>query len=156
MKKNFFLIILVALFSVFVIAGNDNNQIGKEIKNTEWKLLSEKNGVQIYFKYENCNDEVNDIHQENVVLKVVNTTNQNITIEWDTELWYNDNCRTCNMKNGENHNKIQLNAGETKIGSCEKRHQLRELVIFSKFTKYENKVNLTKFQLNNIVVNIRN
>jgi len=156
MKKNIFLVFLAALISVCVYAGNENNQNSKEIKNTDWKLLTEKNGVKIYFKYENCSDEVNDIHQENVVLKVVNTTIQNIIVEWDSELWYNDNCRTCNMKNGENHNKIQLNASETKIGSCEKRHQLRELVIFSKFTKYENKVKLTKFQLNNVTVNIIN
>ena len=121
---------------------------------TKWQLLTEQNGVQVYYRYENFDDNVNDIHQQMAVLKFVNTTNQNLSLEWDLEAWYNDVCTTCGKNDKEHHFSTQLNAGETKIGNFEKRATQRELLIFSKFTNMENRVSLTKFKLANLKISI--
>lgn len=121
---------------------------------TKWQLLTEQNGVQVYFRYENFDDNVNDIHQQMAVLKFVNTTNQNLSLEWDLEVWYNGVCNTCGKKDKEHHFTTQLNAGETKTGNFEKRGTQRELLIFSKFNNMENKAVLTKFNLANLKISI--
>lgn len=121
---------------------------------TKWQFLKEQSGVQIYYRYENCDDNVNGLHQQMAVLKFVNTTSQNITAEWDLEAWYNDICTTCGKIDKEHHFSTQLNAGETKIGNFEKRGTQRELLIFAKFTNMENKVELTKFNLANLKISI--
>ncbi len=128
--------------------------ISKAENPTKWQLLTEQSGVQVYYRYENCDDNVNDLHQQMAVLKFVNTTNQNITAEWDLEAWYNDVCTTCGKKDKEQHFSTQLNAGETKIGNFEKRGTQRELLIFAKFTNMDNKVKLTKFNLANLKISI--
>lgn len=121
---------------------------------TKWQLLTEKSGVQVYFRYENCDDNINDIHQQMAVLKFVNTTNQNLSVEWDLEAWYNNVCTTCGKNDKEHHFSTQLNAGETKIGNFEKRGTQRELLIFAKFNNMDNKVKLTKFNLANMKISI--
>jgi len=151
--KNYILLFVMIIFL-------NNSSIGKpgtasadqQKVNKEWKLLMEKNGIQVYYVYENCDDVVNDIHQENAVLKFVNTTDKNLSIEWDLKIWYNGSCINCVKNDKEHHFSIQINAGETKKGSCETRLLNRELVIFSKFLNMENKSILTKFELQNVLV----
>ncbi len=153
MKNYILLFVMVAFLNNFsignqIVKNSDQQQVKKE-----WKLLMEKNGVQVYYVYEECHDITNGIHQENAVLKFVNTTNKKLTIDWDLKIWYNGKCVNCDKNDKEHHFAIQLNAGETKKGSCETRYKNRELVIFSKFLNMKNKSTLSKFELHNVKVN---
>jgi hypothetical protein len=141
--------ILIILFALIAFSANT-----KAENPTKWILHSEQNGVQVYYRYENCDDNVNDIHQQMVILKFVNTTNQNLSVEWDLEAYYNDICTTCGKKDKEQHFSTQLSAGEIKIGNFENRATQKELLIFAKFTKMESKVKLTKFNLANMKISI--
>jgi hypothetical protein len=143
---------MVAFLNNFSIGNQTVNNINQQQAKKEWKLLMQKNGVQVYYLYEDCHDIVNGIHQENAVLKFVNTTDKNLSIDWDLKIWYNGNCINCDKNDKEHHFAIQLNAGETKKGNCETRSQNRELVIFSKFLNMENKSFLTKFELQNLEI----
>ncbi len=150
--KNYVLIILaLCFFGSYSIANTSKNAEQQQVKK-EWKLLMEKNGIQVYYSYEDCHDIVNGIHQENAVLKFVNTTDKNLSIDWDLKIWYNNNCVNCDENEKEHHFTLKLNAGETKKGSCETRSKNRELVIFSKFLNMENKSTLSKFELQNFIV----
>ena len=151
MKKSLILFVLIAIISNFGFSGNPsvNNQA---IKPKTWTLLMEKNGIQVFYKYADCNDLKNGVFQEMAYLKLVNTTNLNVSIEWDLKRWYDDKCVNCDSNNPEHHLSFKLNAGETKSGSCENRFEVRELSIFSKFLNMENKSVLTKFSLDNFVV----
>jgi len=155
--KNYLLSFVMLAFMTNISIGNQsvNNTEQQKVKN-EWKLLIEKNGVQVYYIYEDCHDIINGIHQENAVLKFVNTSDKNLTMDWDLKKWYNGSCANCDKNDAEHHFSIQLNGGETIKGSCETRNTKRELVIFSKFLNMENKSVLTKFELQNIVVKLIN
>ncbi len=156
MKKTVFLTLFLILFTYCSMFSLTTKTTTITVKNKEWKLFTNKDGIQIYFKYEECHDIKNGIHQEEVVLKLVNTTDKNIQISWDLEKWYNDNCKGCDTFDKENHFSIMINASETKIGSCETRYDFRELIIFSKFLNMENTSTLTKFNIKNITTTILN
>ncbi len=153
MKNYILLFVMVAFLNSFSIGQQSVKKSDQQQAKKEWKLVAEKNGIQVYSVYENCDDNVNDIHQENAVLKFVNTTDQKLAIAWDLKIWYNGECINCDKNESEHHFAIQLNAGETKKGSCENRNISRELLVFSKFLNMENKYLLTKFELQNINVN---
>jgi len=140
-----FLLIIIAIFAVSI-------QTKAEYP-VKWQLLTEKSGVQVFYRYEKIDDLANGIHQMMAVLKFVNTTNQNLSVEWDLEAFYNDICTTC-KKDKEYHFSTSLNAGETKIGNYDKRDKERGLLIFAKFTNMENRSELTKFNLANLRINI--
>lgn len=151
MKKSVLIIVLLALISNLGFSGNPsvNNQTQKP---KTWTLLFEKSGIQVFYKYADCNDVKNGIFQEMAYLKLVNTTNLNVTLDWDLKRWLNDKCVNCESNNPEHHFSFKLNAGETKSGSCENRFEFRELSVFSKFLNMDNKATLTKFSLENFIV----
>ncbi|MFZ4414134.1 MAG: hypothetical protein ACOYOV_13710 [Bacteroidales bacterium] len=152
MKKYIILFVMLLFFSNYTKGNQSNNNSEQQPTKKEWKLLFEKNGVQVYAIYEDCDDIINGIHQENAVLKFVNTTDRNLSIDWDLKIWYNGSCVNCDKNEKEHHFATHLKAGETKRGSCETRNINRELVIFSKFLNMENKSVLTNFELQNVQV----
>ncbi len=151
MRKNLLIIVLLVLISNLGFSGNPtvNNQ---SIKPKAWTLLMEKSGIQVFYKYADCNDEKNGIFQEMAYLKFVNTTNMNVALDWDLKRWLDDKCVNCDSNNPEHHFSFKLNAGETKSGTCENRSDFRELSIFSKFLNMQNRTTLTKFSLENFIV----
>jgi hypothetical protein len=155
MKNQILLFVMLALFCNSSIGNQSIRNADQQKAKKEWKLLMEKNGVQVYYTYENTNDVINGIHEENAVLKLVNTTDKNLVIDWDLKIWYNESCVNCDKNEAEHHFSIQLNAGETKKGSYETRNINRSLIIFSKFLNMENKSVLTKFELQNLSIQLK-
>ena len=145
--KYYFLVLFIfASFNSFSI-----NEFNKTEDKDEWQLYSEKNGVQIYYKTQECRIESQGLHQEYVLLKFVNTTDENLIVEWDNELWYNNVCRTCGSKTNEHHYEISLSSGDSVEGGCSLDSE-RKLRIFSKFLNLQSKSQLTKFELVNITI----
>lgn len=135
MKKLLATIIMV--FALFIFST-------PELKAQEdgWKLRKEVNGVQIYEKLKEDRDSINDLHQEIILLKFLNTTSQDIKITWKLERWYGNKCVGCDsLNNAENTFSITLDGGEEERGV---------LKIFRKFLNRENKEILTKYRLKNI------
>jgi hypothetical protein len=151
MKKNILLLFIVAIISNFGIC-KASNIISKAEQPKSWTLLMEKSGIQVFYKYADCNDLKNGIFQEMVYLKIVNTTNLNVVLDWDLKTWINNECSNCTNNSKEHHFSIKVNAGDFKSGSCETRSEFRELAIFSRFLNMENKYLLTKFSLENFTV----
>ncbi len=146
-----FIIALVFIFSQNIHAGNNDKSTTNDIK---WELYKEVNGVQIFYSTQECNDPQNGIFQELVFLKFVNTTEVSFKIDWDEELWYDNKCWTCNksdLDRQEDHNSIELQAGESLVGVCTDRRN-KELIIFSRYTNNKG-VGLTKFEFLNLQVN---
>lgn len=115
----------------------------------QWTLYGEESGVQIYYKYQECNKPTDGIFKEYVLLQFLNTSEASIAISWDNELWYNNVCQTCKSENGEYHYEINLGPGESIEGDCNDNYDLR---LFSKFLNYRDKATLTKFDLKNLTV----
>ena len=147
MKRFFFPISLafITLVSTTLSASNP----------TDWETYFENNSIKIEFAYQNC-EYIEQFNSEYVIFKITNYTNKNLTIQWEDQLWYDENCINCETNNAENRKRITILASSSSEGKCNINNNLR---IFSKFTsKLEdmpgvNKINaLTKFELTNLKI----
>ena len=147
MKRFFFPITLafITLVSTTLSASNP----------ADWDTYFENNSIKIEFAYQNC-EYIEQFNSEYVIFKITNYTNKNLTIKWEYQLWYDENCVNCETNNPENRRQITILASSSSEGECNINNNLR---IFSKFTeKLEympgiNKINaLTKFELTNLKI----
>ncbi len=139
---------LTAIISGTVFSQNSVKTINNQ--NTEWKLYNEINDIQIFVQNCNCHDNANGIHQEYILLKILNTSLQNKKISWSEKLYYNGNCVNCDEKNSELFFETELLPNQEKHGNCIDNYETFR--IFSKFLNYKDKPYLTKYELINIVV----
>ena len=121
----------------------------------DWETYFENDSIKIEFTYQNC-EYIEQFNSEYVIFKITNHTNNNLTIQWEDQLWYDENCINCETNNSENRRQIIILATTSSEGKCNINNDLR---IFSKFTsKLEdmpgiNKINaLTKFELTNLKI----
>ncbi len=122
-------------------------------QDSDWELYKEINGVQIYQKVTECHDAANGLHQELILLKFVNTTDQDMELSWTLEAWYDGECSTCDdPDNAEYQFELTLSSGETATGTCDI-SEGKTLRIFKGFLDKEGTATLTKFELNNMEVN---
>lgn len=129
------------------------NSLTINAQETDWKLYKETNGVQVYQMTKECHDDANGLHQELILLKVINTTSQNMKVSWTLEAWYDNKCTTChNPDDPEYQFSVKVNAGESVSGSCDI-SEGQTLKIFKGFLNKENTAKLTKFELNNLKAN---
>jgi len=134
-KRIFQLILITLIFTSFCL----NAQNSKE-----WLLHKESNGIQIFYKYTDCNLPSEGIYKEMVLLKFVNTTQLPLKIRWQREAWYEGKCTSC----GSDEYKfvLEIPAGETIVGDCDI-YAPSKLKIFSKFLDLKSNVHLEKFNL---------
>lgn len=140
------LISTLLLFSLFFISAASFSSNGDK----EWTLHKEVNGIQIYYKYIDCNIPSEGYYREQVLLKFVNTTQTPLKIRWQKEAWYEGKCTSC----GKDEYKFELEipAGETVVGDCDI-YSPSKLKIFSKFLDLKSEVHLEKFNIAVIDVN---
>lgn len=124
-----------------------------KVKSTVWQLLESNEFIDINYKYEECELLSQGTHDENVYLQIKNKTGSAITVEWNTEYWYNQKCYGCEGSNLENHKTIYLAPNTTIEGVCAKDVN-PALVIFSKMLNVETNSVLTNFNLRNIKATI--
>jgi len=147
MKRFFYLTTLafITLISTTLSASNP----------ADWETYFENDSIKIEFTYQNC-EYIEQFNSEYVIFRITNHTNNNLTIQWEGQLWYDENCINCETNNSENRRQIIISATTSSEGKCNINNDLR---IFSKFTsKLEdmpgiNKINaLTKFELTNLKI----
>ena len=121
----------------------------------DWETYFENDSIKIEFAYQNC-EYIEQFNSEYVIFKITNYTNKNLTIQWEDQLWYDENCINCETNNAENRKQITILASSSSEGKCNINNNLR---IFSKFTSNledmpgVNKINaLTKFELTNLKI----
>ena len=137
-------LVLLLIFSMISYAEAPNN----------WTTYYSDNDVKIEYQYTNC--EYSDrFNQEFVILKMTNLTNNNLSISWVNESWYDKKCINCSEnRTDEALNKVSIPANQLVAGDCDIQDNLR---IFSKFSDriedmpgIKKIVKLTKFKLKNI------
>ena len=138
MKKTFTIFLTALTFLSF-----------SQVKQNDWKLYKNINGIEINYKFQKCHDAHNGIHQELVLFQFVNTTDNDMKIEYDFSLVYT-NSKTETSKTSEQHRQVLLKKRSVYESSC---FENREYTIFSRFLNYEDKSELEKFELINIKAN---
>lgn len=108
-----------------------------QAQDAEWTLFKEIDGVEIYQKSTNCHIIEQGYHRRHILLRFVNTTDQDLKVTWFDELWYDGNCHTCvEPEDPEHFQEVQLAAGETVEGTCALDSE-RALKIFETFLNEE-------------------
>ena len=146
-------LLLLLCFYTFFFAQSSND---------EWVTYLENEKIKIEYQYIDCNYKEKNLarsggfNTEYVMLKITNTHNSKIYVDWNLEVWYDNVCYTCEQESTENRiNPIELNTNEILTGSCITTSG--SLRIFSKFTEdleampgVSKITKLTKFELNDI------
>ena len=159
MKSNR-IFMLAWIFTVIALMGiqegmaNPGNHLPITSLTTEWQLDREVDGIQIYAKRVECHDHMNGIFKEFVMLKFVNTTSQNLRLNWEMELWYDGKCLTCGLASQEYHYSLDLEAGSSLEGSCDKQSP-REVKLHLRLLNYAHVPKLTQYNLANLQVSLR-
>lgn len=118
---------------------------------TEWKLFKEEQGIKFYYKYADC-DFTDKLDAQWVLLKIENTTNKTLLIEWNLYNYFNGVCGLCkNDPNNEAHKEIKLAPNSSIEGECVS-HCPKSLRIFSKFLEFKTDDLLTKFEIKNLIL----
>lgn len=115
---------------------------------SNWSLYKSIDGVNIFTKEADCFPSDN-MNQSVTLIKIVNTNQYNITVEWDLELWYDG---VENQSNGseELHQKIEVKSNGIISGNCELSN--KQLYIYKKFLDFENAKTTTKYILANLMI----
>lgn len=150
MKKISFVFIL--LFSV-IISNAQTVTIGSgNMKSGDWVLYQETGGVQMFYKFSDCNIPDQGPVGEYVLIKLVNTSNADRKVDWDNVLWYNNSCINCENLTDEYHKSIVIPA----LGAVESGCRYDEKSVLNIFSGALNMTGdqwkLTGFEFRNFIV----
>lgn len=96
--------------------------------NNEWTTYYQNEQLEIQFKKADCHDNSNGIHQEKILVKYVNKTNEKLNVSFSRKAVYSNS--TTNSSGNENQHQVTLQPNETKTGTCSDRD--KTLAVFSK------------------------
>lgn len=115
---------------------------------SDWQTYKTTPEVNVFYRTEQCHDEANGIHRENILLKFVNKTDKKVTVFWQLESYTNNECNTCGKD--EYKFSLVLNPKASVEGNCSSvGHDLK---IFVKHLDLPNHKTFTKFELGDLKV----
>ena len=109
-----------------------------------WKHYFENSQLKVEYRYSDCHDEANGIHQQKVLLRFSNLTNSAVDVSFQRKTDYGKGYTT---ENNQQH--LLVPAKGEKEGSCSEKD--KSLFIFSKHLNMDGRT-LQKFELSNINV----
>lgn len=111
----------------------------------EWKSYFKNNEVEVLYRYSDCHDDANGIHQQKILLKFVNQQNKKVEVFYTKQLDFSNHTGTPDVRDFS----VQLEPKATVEGTCTVKDN--RLYIFSKQLNLE-ATKLEKFELKNIIV----
>ena len=144
MKKNLLRLSLF-LFSILF-----TNSLFSQSNN--WELYYSDNNITIEYNYMIC-DFSSTASQEIVVLKFTNLSENNITLNYETQIWHDNKEINTEQNSDEFRKTISIENNEIITTNCD--NKWKEYAIFSAFVHNETNekyVSLTKFELTNITI----
>lgn len=137
--KQIFLIILVLKTLVgYSQIENEKNQI----------YFSD--GVEINIINTDCIDKASGIEKQLLVVELINTNMYAINVSFKKEIWYDNNCQTCNTNSDEYTVNQIIVDNSTVIGGCKSEN--KSLNIFVKMLNLDNVRQLTNYELKDIKI----
>ena len=119
-------------------------------QSNDWELYYSDNEIKIEYNYMIC-DFSSTASQEIVVFRFTNFSENNITLHYETQIWYDGKEINTEQNLDEFRKTINLENNEIITTNCE--NQWKGYSIFSAFVHNETSekyVSLTKFELTNI------
>jgi hypothetical protein len=137
------------IFSLYAISQISTNHVSTvEINHFNWTTYVDNQDFSIEYKRTDC-DVNSGYNQQYFFVRITNKTQNEINLNWEMDLFYNDNCRTCGI--GEYQWQYKLDPLQSVEGECTVGAE-NELRLFSKFVdpNYTNTSELTGFQFSNL------
>lgn len=131
--KQLLLLLLGTVLTTGVYAGSD------------WKLYYEDASIKVYYTYTDCHDVANGLHEEKVILKFENLTDNRLQVTYSKLLLYSTGKETATDTNY----RLELAPKQVLEGNCTTRDNA--MYIFSKMLENPKSI-LKKFDLKNITV----
>jgi len=144
----FILSIFVGVFISLNILASNPVKI-TEFSNSEWVNIYSESGVEISYKVMKCAVGCNHTMQEYVVVKINNTNNQEIKLDFDISIKYENNG---NVIAKSNHKIIELQHNQIIEGVCNNTQAQNKLKISKIYKKNDSGAILSEVSLNNITV----
>jgi len=113
-----------------------------------WQNRYRSADLEINYLSTQCHDEVNNVHKQIIVLQFVNLTDNQLTVNYDKQMWFDGKCTGCD-RSPEHQFTIKLEPRQTIAGSCENRN--KALHVVAKMLNVKSTV-LTKFEIADIKV----
>lgn len=142
--------LFIQSFSVINAQSNsaNNNTFQIAAISNGWNLLTDMSGVFVYAQKVECNRPEDGVFYERVLLRFVNTTEEDLMIEWKLMVWYDGVLWTKVPLKPENFHIISLAGGASVEGACEiDSDYYDDLSLFSRFLNYTDRPEMTQFQL---------
>lgn len=122
------------------------------IHSTDWVQFQEANGVQQLYRFADCNSTESGFIGEYVQIRIVNTTNQAKTVEWDMKLWYNNECINCTDNNDEFKRIISIPANGVIESNCFHNGYSNLNIYSASLKRMPDEWELTHFEFRNFTV----
>lgn len=136
MYKKLTALSLFSLFTTLAFAQQNN-----------WQNYYSNDAISIEFKYAECHNPAKGIHHENVLLRITNKTNQELTAAYYLQRIYNGKEVKADVSNFT----FSLTASTSIESSCD---ELREgLYVFSRILDLKANSVLNSFDLKNLTIN---
>lgn len=153
MRGNILILLLLPLFSLAQTNSGQTVSVSYKNLSNQWAQIHIQDGVMFYAEIADCNRPEDGIYQQLVLLKLVNTTEFDFTVSWDVLQWYDDTLWTRLPVRPENQKQLILKGGEMLEGQCDINSKYYDaLTLFGRFLNYNDKPEMTKFELSNIKI----
>ncbi|MDG1331459.1 MAG: hypothetical protein P8P74_03970 [Crocinitomicaceae bacterium] len=116
----------------------------------DWTTYAENSELKVEVKRTDCY--VNSgLDKQYFLIRLTNRTHSDVTISWNMDLFYNNDCKTCGI--GEYLWQIDLTPNAAIVGDCQV-GSLNKLRMFSKFidANYSSNDELTGFHFKNLTI----
>lgn len=135
MKKNL-LTLTFALLCIYASA--------QETSSSDWKAIVSNDQVTVFSTVSACSDSPNGIDKNEVVIRVVNKTNQEVTLTLEYSMTYGDKCYNCDGGNSEFQHTIVVPANGSVEGQCYQEGR-KALSFLHSFININNPTRLTDY-----------
>ncbi|MFO7790741.1 MAG: hypothetical protein R6V32_09235, partial [Bacteroidales bacterium] len=84
----------IFIFFISVVGGTvfAQSEAKYKLDKSDWKVFEEQNGVVFSQKIIEYHDDINDQHKEFYLVRILNTTDQDMEIHAKKTIWYDDKC----------------------------------------------------------------
>ncbi len=143
MNLKWLFLIALSFLGLYLRSQNDIKQVKQE-----WQLLQSTQGVNFYIQEVECRDIQENFFQNSVLLKIENTLNNKVDIEWITKAFYDGKCADCDLIQ-----KLSIDKNKSIEGNCDIFSEHNNLRIFRSFLNRENQITLDHVKVEVLSIN---
>ncbi len=106
-----------------------------DVQGQEWNVYSMDDKLKIEFRFDECHDKINDVHQQRVFFRYSNLTDNSLEVHLIMSSVYMKNGKETSIKNDKPEFILSLSPGQILEGNCNETDNF--LNLFSKMLNFK-------------------